>query len=314
MNEIVILSGKGGTGKTSLTAAFATISNKIVVADCDVDAANLHLILNPENYSERNFTTGYTAVIEYTTCTNCGLCIEYCRFDAISFQQGKVTISAISCDGCKLCSRICPSNSIHMIPNDKSRWYAGNYRNGKMIHARLAPGEENSGKLVNVVRENARKTAQETGWETIIIDGPPGTGCPVISSVTGTNTAIIVTEPTNSGFHDMKRVLEITANFKVKSVVVINKYDLNETITNRIESWCNENNIPVAGKIPFDEQIVEAMINCQSITEWKPESKVSKEIIRIWKQINQMNHDKFRTDTIAQNQLKSEKNERESEN
>jgi MinD superfamily P-loop ATPase len=192
-----------------------------------------------------------------------------------------------------------------MIPSDKSRWYIGNYRNGKMVHARLSPGEENSGKLVNVVRENARKTAQETGWETIIIDGPPGTGCPVISSVTGTNTAIIVTEPTNSGFHDMKRVFEITANFKVKSVVVINKYDLNETITNRIESWCNENNIPVVGKIPFDEQIVEAMINCQSITEWKPESEVSKEIIRIWKQINQIPHDKFRTDTIAQNHLKS---------
>lgn len=300
MNEIVILSGKGGTGKTSLSAAFATLNNQTIVADCDVDAANLYLILNPVNYFERNFTTGYTAVIEYTTCTNCGLCIDYCRFDAISLQNGKVTISEVSCDGCKLCSRICPSHSIQMIPSDKSRWFAGNYRNGKMVHARLAPGEENSGKLVNVVRENARKTAQETGWETIIIDGPPGTGCPVISSVTGTNKAIIVTEPTNSGFHDMKRVLEITANFKVKSVVVINKYDLNEDITSKIESWCTENDIPVAGKILFDEQIVEAMINCQSITEWKPESETSKEIIRIWKQINQLNHDKFRTNTIAQ--------------
>jgi len=305
MNEIVILSGKGGTGKTSLSAAFATISNKTVVADCDVDAANLHLILNPANYFERNFTTGYTAVIEYSTCTNCGLCIDYCRFDAISFQQEKVTISEISCDGCKLCSRVCPSHSIQMIPSDKSRWYIGNYRNGKMVHARLSPGEENSGKLVNVVRENARKTAQETGWETIIIDGPPGTGCPVISSVTGTNTAIIVSEPTNSGFHDMKRVLEITANFNVKSIVVINKYDLNEIITSRIESWCNENNIPVAGKIPFDEQIVEAMINCQSITEWKPESEVSKEITRIWKQINQLHHDKFRTNTISRIHIKT---------
>jgi|JFJP01.1.fsa_nt_gi MinD superfamily P-loop ATPase len=286
MNQIVILSGKGGTGKTSFSAAFATLGSNFVVADCDVDGSNLHLILNPVNYFERNFTTGHTAVIEYTTCTNCGLCIDYCRFDAISFQQGKVTISEISCDGCKLCSRICPSHSIQMIPSDKSRWYAGNYRNGKMIHARLSPGEENSGKLVNVVRENARKTAQENGWETIIIDGPPGTGCPVISSVTGTNKAIIVTEPTNSGFHDMKRVMEITANFNVKSYVIINKYDLNASISEKIESWCNENKILVAGKIPFDEQIVEAMINCQSITEWKPESEVSKEIIRIWEQIN----------------------------
>jgi MinD superfamily P-loop ATPase len=175
-----------------------------------------------------------------------------------------------------------------MIPSSKSYWYAGNYRNGKMVHARLAPGEENSGKLVNVVRENARKTVQEAGWETIIIDGPPGTGCPVISSVTGTNQAIIVTEPTNSGFHDMKRVLEITANFRVKSVVVINKYDLNGAITGKIESWCAENNIPVAGKIPFDEQIVEAMINCQSITEWKPESETSKEIRLIWDRVTSL--------------------------
>jgi MinD superfamily P-loop ATPase len=286
MNEIVILSGKGGTGKTSISAAFATLNNNTIVADCDVDAANLHLILNPVNYFERNFTTGHTAVIEYTSCTNCGLCIDYCRFDAISLQNGKVIISEVSCDGCKLCSRICPSHSIQMIASDKSRWYAGNYRNGKMIHARLAPGEENSGKLVNVVREHARKTAQETGWKTIIIDGPPGTGCPVISSVTGTNKAIIVTEPTNSGFHDMKRVLEITANFKVKSYVIINKYDLNNRISEKIENWCSENNIPVAGKIPFDEQIVEAMVNCRSIIEWSPESGISNELIRIWKQIN----------------------------
>lgn len=285
MNEIVILSGKGGTGKTILSAAFATLNPNTVVADCDVDAANLHLILKPVNYFERNLTTGHTAVIEYTTCTNCGLCIDYCRFDAISHKKGKVTISEISCDGCKLCSRICPSHSIQMIPSDKSRWYVGNYRNGKMVHARLTPGEENSGKLVNVVRENARKTAKEIGWETIIIDGPPGTGCPVISSVTSTNKAVIVTEPSNSGFHDMKRVLEITANFKVKSYVVINKYDLNEFISDKIESWCVENNIPVIGKIAFDPEIVTAMINCQSITEWMPESETSKEINSIYNKI-----------------------------
>ncbi len=285
MNEIVILSGKGGTGKTSLSAAFATINSNTIVADCDVDAADLHLILQPVNYYDRNFTTGHKAVIEYTTCTNCGLCIDYCRFDAISFRSEKVTISETSCDGCKLCSRICPSHSIQMIPSDKSRWYAGNYRNGKMVHARLAPGEENSGKLVNVVREHAKKTAQETGWDTIIIDGPPGIGCAVISSITGTNKAIIVTEPTNSGFHDMKRVLEITANFKVKTYVVINKYDLNEAISEKIESWCVENDIPVIGKIIFDPEVVTAMINCLSITEWRPESETSKEIFSIYNKI-----------------------------
>ena len=285
MNEIVILSGKGGTGKTSLSAAFATIRNNCIVADCDVDGADLHLILQPENYSIEKFITGHKAIINYDTCTNCGLCIDYCRFDAISLKNGQVSISEISCDGCKLCSRICPSKSIQMIPSDKSLWYAGNYRNGWMIHARLYPGEENSGKLVNVVRENARKTAHETGWETIIIDGPPGTGCAVISAVTGTNKAIIVTEPTNSGFHDMKRILELVSNFKVKSFVVINKFDLNESISNKIENWCIEMNIPVIGKIAFDAQIVAAMINCQSIIEWRPESATSKEIISIYNTI-----------------------------
>lgn len=282
MTEIAVLSGKGGTGKTSLSAAFATIDKNMVVADCDVDAANLHLILQPENLTEEKFISGYKAFIENSTCSNCGLCIKYCRFEAISIYKGHVAISDTSCDGCKLCSRVCPSQSITMVPSDKSRWYIGNYRNGKMVHARLAPGEENSGKLVNVVRENARKTADEMGWKTIIIDGPPGTGCPVISSVTGANKVIIVTEPSKSGFHDMKRILQLTSNFKVKPYVVINKYDLNKNLTNQIENWCNEQNIPVVGKILFYSPVVHAMLNCQSIIEWLPHSEVSKEICSIY--------------------------------
>jgi MinD superfamily P-loop ATPase len=282
MDEIVILSGKGGTGKTSLSAAFATINKNTIVADCDVDGSNLHLILQPQNYRSERFVSGHKAIIDYNTCTNCGLCMDYCRFDAINMQNDQVTISEVACDGCKLCLRICPSYSIQMIPSDKSYWYIGNYRNGRMIHARLAPGEENSGKLVNVVRENARKSARETGFDTIIVDGPPGIGCPVISAVTGANKAIVVTEPTNSGFHDMKRVLEITSNFKVITYVVINKFDLNESISDKIKNWCKENNIPVIGRIAFDTQIVEAMIHCQSIVEWMPESETSKEIISIY--------------------------------
>ena len=285
VNEIVILSGKGGTGKTSLSAGLATVSNNCIVADCDVDGANLHLILQPENYRTEKFITGYKAFINPDTCSNCGLCMKYCRFDAISVKKGKVTISVLDCDGCKLCSRLCPSNAIQMVPSDKSRWHQGIYRNGQMVHARLAPGEENSGKLVNVVRENARKKSQETGWKTIIIDGPPGIGCPVISSVTGANKAIIVAEPTNSGFHDMKRILELTSNFKVKSNVVINKYDLNKSITSKIVKWCKERNIPVIGKIAFDTQFVTAMLNCQSINEWRPESEAGKEIISIYNKI-----------------------------
>jgi len=285
MNEIVVLSGKGGTGKTSLSAAFATIHKNTIVADCDVDGSDLHLILKPENYRTERFVTGHKAIINHKSCTNCGICIKYCRFDAISLQNDRVTISEIACDGCKLCARICPSDSIQMIPNDRSYWYIGKYRNGQMVHARLAPGEENSGKLVNVVRENARNIAMEGGFDKIIIDGPPGTGCPVISSVTGANKAIVVTEPTYSGFHDMKRVLEITANFKVITYVVINKFDLNESISDKIENWCKENNIPVIGRIAFDAQIVEAMINCQSIVEWKPESETSRDIISVYNTI-----------------------------
>lgn len=286
MTEITILSGKGGTGKTSLSAAFATMHNNLVVADCDVDAANLHLILQPKNQLEANFVTGHKAIIDYSKCTSCGLCVGYCRFDALAFQGNQVVVSETSCDGCKLCSRVCPSRAITMVPSNKSRWYAGSYRKGLMVHARLAPGGENSGKLVNVVREHAKKVAQEQGIETIIIDGPPGTGCPVISSVTGAKKAVIVTEPTSTGFHDMKRILELTANFKVKSYVVINKFDLNTEVTAAIEQWCTLSDIPVIGKIPFSALVVQSMVSCKSITEFAPDSEVSLEIANIWNQIN----------------------------
>lgn len=283
LNEIAIISGKGGTGKTSLSAAIATLRKNMVVADCDVDAANLHLVLMPENISEEVFISGYKAVIDYSKCIQCGLCISYCRFDAISYSGGKVSITETSCDGCKLCSRVCPSNAIEMIKSDQSRSFTANYRFGKMVHARLSPGEENSGKLVNVVREKARKMAKEVGADTIIIDGPPGTGCPVISSITGAKKAIVVTEPSNSAFHDMKRVMELVRNFKVEPNVVINKYDLNSELSHAIEQWCGEQEIPVIGRIPFSEEIVKAMLNCQSIVEWQPESAISHEIENIFK-------------------------------
>lgn len=285
MKEIAILSGKGGTGKTSLSAAFATLGNNVVVADCDVEAANLHLVLLPEKSLEAKFLSGYKAKIDATSCTNCGICIDFCRFDAISWQNVTVKITETMCDGCKLCSRVCPEQAIEMVASDKSRWYAGNFRNGKMVHARLSPGEENSGKLVNVVRNQAKKIASEYTIGTIIIDGPPGTGCPAISSVTGVQKAIIITEPTRSGFHDLKRVIELTNNFNINTEVIINRYDLNTDISGVIFDWCSENNIPVIGKIPFDAAMVEAMVNCQSIVEWQPGSPAGKEIIKIWKSL-----------------------------
>ncbi len=292
LNEITVLSGKGGTGKTSLSAAFATIHKNMVVADCDVDAANLHLILQPQNYVTERFITGSKAQIDYDHCKNCGLCINYCRFDAIKYVNGKVTIIETSCDGCALCEKVCTSGVVSMIQSDKSNWFIGNYRNGKMIHARLWPGEENSGKLVNVVRDQARKVAIEKGVTTIIIDGPPGTGCPAISSVTGAKQSVLVTEPTKSGFHDLKRMVELLQNFKIKISVVINKFDLNIDQTCAISDWCFAKSIPVIGKIPFDPLFVEAMINGKSIVEFAPESEISKTVHSIYQElIKQKDHE-----------------------
>ena len=283
--EIAIISGKGGTGKSSISAAFATIGDEVVLVDCDVDAANLYLLFNPVNEEESSFVSGHKAVIDYDLCTSCGLCMNHCRFDAISEEEGRIIISEISGDGCFLCSRICPEKAITMVANDKSMLYAGSFRNGRMVYGRLAPGEENSGKLVNVVREKAKQTAGKYGLDTIILDGPPGIGCPVISTITGVDKVVVVTEPTISGLSDMKRAIEVVQKFDIPSFVIINKYDLNQAISMQIEDWCIQNNVIVAGMLPFDRQITEAMIDAKSIIEFNPESEISKKIITIWNRI-----------------------------
>jgi MinD superfamily P-loop ATPase len=283
--EIAIISGKGGTGKSSISAAFATIGDEVVLVDCDVDAANLYLLFNPVNEEESAFVSGHKAVIDYDLCTSCGLCMNHCRFDAISEEEGRIIISEISCDGCFLCSRICPEKAITMVANDKSMLYAGSFRNGRMVYGRLAPGEENSGKLVNVVREKAKQTAGKYVLDTIILDGPPGIGCPVISTITGVDKVVVVTEPTISGLSDMKRAIEVVHKFNIPSFVIINKYDLNQAISKQTEDWCIHNNVIVAGMLPFDRQITEAMIEAKSIIELNPESEISKKIITIWNRI-----------------------------
>ncbi len=284
--ETSIISGKGGTGKSSISAAFATLGGRVVLADCDVDAANLHILFNPSHEEEEIYITGQKAVIDYSLCTNCLLCMEYCRFDAISLDKGKIAINEISCDGCKLCYRICPVNAISMIENNKSRMYSGTFRNGKMVYGRLAPGEGNSGKLVNIVREKARQISKDHNIENIIIDGPPGIGCAVISSITGTNNVVIVTEPTTSGLLDLMRTVEITSMFNLKTWVIINKFDLNPEISDKIESYCSEREINFAGKLRFDAQVVEAMVKCKSIIEYDPASGISIQISKIWNTIN----------------------------
>lgn len=290
--EIAVISGKGGTGKSSISAAFATLSNNILLADCDVDAANMYLIFDPYIEQEENFISGKKATIDYSICSSCGYCMENCRFDAISFDGSKIVISEVLCDGCKLCAHICPANAITMVNSDKSKIFIGSFRNGRMVYGKLAPGEENSGKLVNVVREKAKILAKQENIETIIIDGPPGIGCPVLSTITGVDYVIIVTEPTLSGLHDIKRTIDIVKNYNLKFLVIINKYDLNEEISNQIEIFCKAQNMTDIYKLPFDKEVVDAMVNCKSIIEYNPNSSISKKIIEIFDKIKAISSSK----------------------
>ncbi len=270
--ELAVVSGKGGTGKSSITAALAVMKQKLLLADCDVDAANLYLLFQPQKTLEQVYVSGHTAIIDKNSCTNCGLCMDYCRFDAIHLMEGDVQISGISCEGCFLCSRICPEQAIRMEPEDRSRLYAGNFRYGKMVYGRLFPGEENSGRLVNLVRQQARDIARKNELDLILLDGPPGIGCPVISTITGVDKVLIVTEPSVSGLHDLQRIHELCRHFGLSQTVVINKYDLNPDMCTEIERYCREQGLKLQAKIPFDPQMVEAMVKGQSILEYAPES------------------------------------------
>ena len=274
--EIAVISGKGGTGKSSISSAFVSVAKSAVVVDCDVDASNLYLLFSPLCKEEEAFVSGSHAVVNNDKCTNCNTCIDLCRFEAISKIDGKIRISESACDGCYLCSRVCPVQAIKMIPADKSRMYAGTFRYGDMVYGRLAPGEENSGKMVNLLREKAKKYAEDCGYETIILDGPPGIGCPVISTITGVDKVVVVTEPTMSGFMDMKRVIEVVFRFSVHISVIVNKSDLNSDICEQIDEWCKEMEIPVTAHLPFDAQIVEAMIAGQTIIEYNKDCETSR--------------------------------------
>jgi MinD superfamily P-loop ATPase len=284
--EISIISGKGGTGKSSISAAFATFSSDVVLADCDVDASNQHILFKPKHEEEQVFTGGQKAVIDPEICTNCGICVPYCRFDAISFSDNGVIISETLCDGCHLCKRLCPHQAIKMVDYNKSRMYTGSFRNGRMVYGQLAPGEENSGKLVNMVRDKAKKQAKLHNIDTIIIDGPPGIGCPVISSITGTDHVVIVTEPSLSALLDLVRASEVSRSFGIKTSVIINKYDLDEKLAIDIEDWCKEKQLEIVGRIPFDPLIVEAMVHCRSIHELNPGSPAEAALSEIWKILN----------------------------
>jgi MinD superfamily P-loop ATPase len=283
--ETAIISGKGGTGKSSITAAFAGLMQHCVLADCDVDAANMHIMFEPSITALEPFEGSTLAVIDHNTCTKCGLCLCYCRFEAITEVNQQMVISEINCDGCALCHRICPSKSISMVKNNKSRLYSGQFRYGKMVYGILAPGEENSGKLVNLVRTSAKHTAKAEKINHILLDGPPGIGCPVISTITGVDQIIIVTEPSKSGLHDLKRILELITHHKNSTQVIINKSDINPILVSEMENYCMEQNIPVAGMIPLDRAFMDALNQRQTIIEMSPEATSSLIIKNIFSKI-----------------------------
>ncbi len=283
--EIAIISGKGGTGKSSVSAAFASLGKEVVLADCDVDAANLYLLFSPEIDVDEPFTGGEKARIDYKLCLNCGICEKYCRFDAISRIQNKISISEVYCDGCGLCTRVCPSEAITMEKISGSHLYSGSFRYGKMVYGRLAPGEENSGKLVNKVRERAKELAGKANIETILLDGPPGIGCPVLSTITGVDGVVIVTEPSRSGLLDLERTLEIVESYKLPAWVILNKYDLNTEQAEKTEAFCRSKGIQVLARLPFDPLVVDAMVNCRTVPEHQPDSPFARAIEQAWHEL-----------------------------
>jgi MinD superfamily P-loop ATPase len=283
MKEVVVLSGKGGTGKTSVVGSLAALSRGKVLADCDVDAADLHLLLKPRVKKETEFWSGQVACIDEERCTQCGLCQELCRFDAIK----DLKVDPVSCEGCGFCFHICPAEAITMEENLSGYWFISDTRYGPLVHARLGIAQENSGKLVAQVRQQAKQIAEERNLDYIISDGPPGIGCPVISSLSGANLALLVTEPTLSGIHDLERVLGVCRHFGIMAIVCINKYDLNEENTRQIESYCLSQEIRVAARIPFDNAVTEAMVRGVPVVEYS-DGKVSREIEKLWGGISQI--------------------------
>jgi len=286
MKELVVVSGKGGTGKTSLVAAFATLAEGKVLADCDVDAADLHLVLEPRIRDQDEFIGGKRATIDAERCTGCGECERLCRFDAISAPGDDQIrwIDPLACEGCCVCARFCPEEAIALEDALSGRWFVSETRHGPMVHARLGAAEENSGKLVSLVRKKAREIAEDRGLELVVVDGPPGIGCPVIASLSGADLALVVAEPTRSSLHDLRRVSDLAAHFGVRTAVCINKWDLNPEIAGEVESDTLLRGGLIVGRVRYDPVVTRAQIVRSSVAEYTG-GAVSQDIQTVWRHL-----------------------------
>ena len=284
MPEILIISGKGGTGKTSLTAAFSHLAGPHVICDLDVDAPDLHLLLQPKKVESHEFWSGHIAEINPDDCTQCGQCVDLCRYDAVYVNDSQPTVNALKCEGCKVCVALCPAKAIDFKPNHCGDWFLSETRFGPMIHAQLFPAEENSGRLVALLRKEAGNLAKKKGFDLILSDGPPGIGCPVISALSGNDLVVIVTEPTPSGLHDLERTIELCRHFKIPPTVIINKCDLNQTVSDAIDARCDQMKVPVLTRVPHDLAFTQAMVEGKVITEYDT-NELKDRLKRAWKEI-----------------------------
>jgi MinD superfamily P-loop ATPase len=282
IQELVVLSGKGGTGKTSLTASFAALAQDCILCDADVDAADMHLLMAPEVMTSTEFIGGSLATIDKEQCVECGECLRLCRYKAISDD---FVIDPLGCEGCGVCYDLCPSKAIHFNPRVCGEWFKSRTRFGPMIHAQLGIAQENSGRLVSLVRKEAMALAEKTGAKMILTDGPPGIGCPVIASLGGASAAVLVVEPTQSGLHDLERVTKLLKHFRVPGMLIINKYDLYPEICGEIESFGSREQLQLIGLIPFDSQVTRAMVEGRNIIEFAPSSPAATAITGCWKKI-----------------------------
>jgi MinD superfamily P-loop ATPase len=289
MKELVVISGKGGTGKTSLAASFAVLASRPVIVDCDVDAADLHLVLAPRVRERHDFASGHQAVIRQADCIGCGTCRELCRFDAVqktTREDGTVTtaIDPVACEGCGVCVRFCQQRALDFPESLSGEWMISDTRCGPMVHARLGIAAENSGKLVSLVRREARRVAEAENRSLIIVDGPPGIGCPVIASLTGASLVLVVTEPTVSGEHDLERVLALARHFEMPAAVSVNKWDINPGMTERIERLAGSSGAKIAGRIRYDQTVTAAQMQGLAVVE--TEAPCVADIRQVWNNMN----------------------------